>query len=90
MWVYLYLYEIKTIGWWFQKPKVYLAFNLFMSLFLPQGPPAAYLATPADVIKTRLQVVARKGQQTYSGVTDCIRKIYAQEGFRAFFKGGPG
>ncbi|XP_071788674.1 electrogenic aspartate/glutamate antiporter SLC25A12, mitochondrial-like [Asterias amurensis] len=53
------------------------------------GPPAAYLATPADVIKTRLQVVARKGQQTYSGVTDCIRKIYAQEGFRAFFKGGP-
>ncbi|XP_038046015.1 calcium-binding mitochondrial carrier protein Aralar1-like [Patiria miniata] len=53
------------------------------------GPPAAYLATPADVIKTRLQVVARKGQQTYNGVFDCIRKIYAQEGFRAFFKGGP-
>ena len=53
------------------------------------GMPAAYLTTPADVIKTRLQVEARKGDQTYKGLGDCARKIYAQEGFRAFFKGGP-
>lgn len=52
------------------------------------GMPAAYLATPADVIKTRLQVVARPGQQSYSGILDAARKIYAQEGFGAFFKGG--
>lgn len=51
--------------------------------------PAAYLTTPCDVIKTRLQVEARKGDQTYNGIRDCTRKIYAQEGFRAFFKGGP-
>lgn len=51
--------------------------------------PAAYLTTPCDVIKTRLQVEARKGDQTYKGLTDCARKVYAQEGFKAFFKGGP-
>ncbi|KAJ1982178.1 mitochondrial aspartate-glutamate transporter agc1 [Dimargaris xerosporica] len=52
------------------------------------GMPAAYLTTPADVIKTRLQVKARKGQTTYSGIVDAARKIYAEEGLRAFFKGG--
>lgn len=52
------------------------------------GMPAAYLATPADVIKTRLQVQARAGQQTYDGIRDAARKIYAQEGPAAFFKGG--
>ncbi|XP_020710505.2 calcium-binding mitochondrial carrier protein Aralar1 isoform X3 [Athalia rosae] len=51
------------------------------------GVPAAALVTPADVIKTRLQVVARQGQTTYNGVTDCARKIYREEGARAFWKG---
>ncbi|KAF9429456.1 mitochondrial aspartate-glutamate transporter agc1, partial [Entomortierella beljakovae] len=53
------------------------------------GMPAAYFTTPADVIKTRLQVEAKRGQSTYSGITDAARKIYKEEGFRAFFKGGP-
>jgi len=52
------------------------------------GMPAAYLATPADVIKTRLQVEARSGQQTYHGILDAFRKILNEEGPRAFFKGG--
>ncbi|XP_058472393.1 electrogenic aspartate/glutamate antiporter SLC25A12, mitochondrial-like [Solea solea] len=51
------------------------------------GVPAASLVTPADVIKTRLQVAARAGQTTYSGVMDCTRKILKEEGFRAFWKG---
>jgi solute carrier family 25 aspartate/glutamate transporter 12/13 len=50
--------------------------------------PAAYLATPADVIKTRLQVVARTGQQTYTDIPDVVRKVWTTEGPRAFFKGG--
>jgi len=39
--------------------------------------PAAYLTTPADVIKTRLQSEARKGESTYKGVVDAFRKIRA-------------
>lgn len=55
-----------------------------------EGVPAASLVTPADVIKTRLQVAARAGQTTYSGVIDCFRKILKEEGFKAFWKGTGG
>ena len=41
--------------------------SLFCAAFIA-GVPAAGLVTPADVIKTRLQVAARAGQTTYSGV----------------------
>ena len=53
------------------------------------GMPAAYLTTPADVIKTRLQVEARKGESTYNGLVDCARQTLRDEGWKAFFKGGP-
>eukprot|EP01121_Diplochlamys_sp_Union-15-3_P006136 TRINITY_DN16648_c0_g1_i1.p1 TRINITY_DN16648_c0_g1~~TRINITY_DN16648_c0_g1_i1.p1 ORF type:complete len:138 (-),score=25.21 TRINITY_DN16648_c0_g1_i1:55-468(-) len=48
---------------------------------------AASTTTPADVIKTRLQVEARKGDQTYNGIVDCFWKILKSEGPLAFFKG---
>ncbi|CAL8099331.1 unnamed protein product [Calicophoron daubneyi] len=51
------------------------------------GAPAASLTTPADVIKTRLQVVARAGQTTYNGILDAARKIWREEGGWAFWKG---
>jgi len=51
------------------------------------GIPAASLVTPADVIKTRLQVKARQGEQTYDGIRDCFWKVLRQEGPTAFFKG---
>ncbi len=51
------------------------------------GIPAASLVTPFDVIKTRLQVVARKGEASYSGIFDCGRQIIAQEGAVALYKG---
>lgn len=53
------------------------------------GMPAAYLTTPCDVIKTRLQVEARKGDTAYTGLRHCAQTIWKEEGFRAFFKGGP-
>ncbi|PCH34210.1 mitochondrial carrier [Wolfiporia cocos MD-104 SS10] len=53
------------------------------------GMPAAYFATPADVVKTRLQTEARTGQTNYKGMADAFAKIYREEGFKAFFKGGP-
>lgn len=60
--------------------------TLFLSALMA-GAPAAFFVTPADVIKTRLQVKARQGQQTYRGVTDCARKVWKEEGGRAFWKG---
>jgi len=53
------------------------------------GMPAAYLTTPCDVIKTRLQVEARKGDVRYTGLRHCAASIWKDEGFGAFFKGGP-
>lgn len=53
------------------------------------GMPAAYLTTPCDVIKTRLQVEARKGESSYTSLRHCARTVFREEGFKAFFKGGP-
>ncbi len=49
------------------------------------GMPAASQMTPADVIKTRLQVATRAGQTTHNGLVDCFWKILQEEGPRAFY-----
>ena len=51
------------------------------------GIPAAALVTPADVIKTRLQVKHRAGEVAYDGIVDCFKKVLRDEGPRAFMKG---
>ncbi|KAI1895650.1 hypothetical protein AGOR_G00108410 [Albula goreensis] len=52
------------------------------------GSTAAVAVNPVDVIKTRLQSLTKGSQEdTYSGVTDCIRKILQREGPTAFLKG---
>lgn len=52
------------------------------------GSTAAVAVNPVDVIKTRLQSLTRGSQEdSYSGVTDCIRKILRNEGPGAFLKG---
>ncbi|MBW0505855.1 hypothetical protein O181_045570 [Austropuccinia psidii MF-1] len=53
------------------------------------GMPAAYFTTPADVVKTRLQTEARKGETHYKGLVHCFTTILKEEGPRALFKGGP-
>lgn len=50
------------------------------------GAPAAFFTTPADVIKTRLQVAGKK-TEVYKGIFDCGAAILRQEGPGAFFKG---
>ncbi|KAG6879564.1 hypothetical protein C0992_001391 [Termitomyces sp. T32_za158] len=64
-------------------------FDVRNSIDCFSGMPAAYLTTPADVVKTRLQVEARQGQTNYKGLRDAFVKIYKEEGFRALYKGGP-
>lgn len=51
------------------------------------GAPAAFFTTPADVIKTRLQVEAKKGDVKYRGITHAFATILKEEGVAAFFKG---
>ncbi|CAO3656129.1 unnamed protein product [Mucor hiemalis] len=72
-----------------EGPEHKLAISELLMAGAIAGMPAAYFTTPADVIKTRLQVEARKGQTSYTGIADAARKIFAEEGFKAFFKGGP-
>jgi len=55
---------------------------------LAAGAFAAWIVTPCDVVKTRLQLLARgAGETGYTGIPDAFRKIFAQEGLSAFFKG---
>lgn len=51
------------------------------------GAPAAFFTTPADVIKTRLQMEAKKGDVRYRGIIHAFGSILKEEGFTAFFKG---
>lgn len=51
------------------------------------GAPAAFFTTPADVIKTRLQVEAKPGQVKYTGIANAFTLILKEEGPSAFFKG---
>jgi solute carrier family 25 aspartate/glutamate transporter 12/13 len=50
------------------------------------GVVSAGAVTPADVIKTRLQVKNTDGKQ-YKGIIDCFLRILHEEGPTAFFKG---
>ena len=51
------------------------------------GIPASLLTTPADVVKCRLQSIARPGETSYTGIRDCVTKMYQNEGIFAFFQG---
>jgi len=53
---------------------------------LSAGVISAYLATPADVIKTRLQAKSEDGKK-YHGIRDCFTRTLNEEGPKAFFKG---
>jgi solute carrier family 25 aspartate/glutamate transporter 12/13 len=51
------------------------------------GIPAAFLTTPMDVIKTRLQAAPRAGERQYTGIRDCATNIYRNEGWQTLFRG---
>lgn len=52
------------------------------------GMPSAFLTTPFDVIKTRLQIDPKKGETRYTGIIHAAKTILREEHFRSFFKGG--
>uniref|UniRef100_A0A8D2JQA5 Mitochondrial glutamate carrier 2 n=1 Tax=Sciurus vulgaris TaxID=55149 RepID=A0A8D2JQA5_SCIVU len=52
------------------------------------GSMAAVAVTPLDVLKTRIQTLKKgQGEDIYSGIMDCARKLWIQEGPSAFMKG---
>lgn len=59
------------------------SWSLFSGIM--SGAASAFLLTPADVVKTRIQTL-NSGVQ-YDGVVDCFKKIYRNEGFFSFFRG---
>lgn len=49
---------------------------------------AAFLVTPMDVVKTRLQTLSHlKGETQFTGIADCFYRTFQREGLRALFKG---
>ncbi|KAF9996141.1 mitochondrial aspartate-glutamate transporter agc1 [Entomortierella chlamydospora] len=87
--IYFPVYAHLKKDYFGESPEHKLTIGELLTAGAVAGMPAAYFTTPADVIKTRLQVEAKKGQSSYTGIRDAARKIYKEEGFRAFFKGGP-
>ncbi|KAM5250390.1 mitochondrial glutamate carrier 2 isoform 5-T11 [Hipposideros larvatus] len=52
------------------------------------GSIAAVTVTPLDVLKTRIQTLKKGlGEDSYTGIRDCARKLWIQEGPSAFMKG---
>ncbi|KAH9277856.1 Mitochondrial glutamate carrier 1 [Echinococcus granulosus] len=49
---------------------------------------AAFLVTPVDVVKTRLQTLSHlKGEMQFTGIADCFYRTFQREGLKALFKG---
>lgn len=51
------------------------------------GAPAAFFTTPADVIKTRLQIESKTHETKYNGIIHAAKVIIKEEGMSALFKG---
>ncbi|KAA3681688.1 solute carrier family 25 (mitochondrial aspartate/glutamate transporter), member 12/13 [Paragonimus westermani] len=83
----IYFTAYNHLKWAFADENGFNSASTLLAAATLSGAPAACLTTPADVIKTRLQVVARRGQSTYSGMLDAAHKIWREEGARAFWKG---
>lgn len=49
---------------------------------------AGFLVFPLDTVRRRLMMQAGRATRNYENGRDCIRKIWRQEGGRAFYKGG--
>ena len=69
--------------YWYLKDKQNM--NPFLA-GICAGAPAAFLCTPADVIKTRIQTIRKNTIESTKTIL-VVKQIYNNEGFSAFWKG---
>jgi solute carrier family 25 (mitochondrial aspartate/glutamate transporter), member 12/13 len=70
--------------YWYLKDQQ--EFNPFVAGTMA-GAPAAFLCTPADVVKTRMQTIKSQEVERVK-ILPTIHSIWVKEGFTAFWKGG--
>lgn len=64
-----------------------LSLSYSLSVGMLSGAIAAVAATPADVIKTRVQAKSEPGRKVYGSIYATTKRIFKEEGASAFFKG---
>ena len=66
-----------------------IPFKIVLFSGLLAGAIAAFLVTPMDVVKTKLQTTTRLSNTpiSYLGISDCFSKTWQSDGLRGLFKG---
>ncbi|XP_078494754.1 mitochondrial glutamate carrier 1 [Ciona intestinalis] len=82
--IYFPLYSYLTKVLW-QKDSQKAPFWVNLVSAMTAAGFAAVAVNPFDVIKTRLQSIHHS--RKYTGIVDCGRSIYKEEGFKSFFRG---
>ncbi|CAM9532237.1 unnamed protein product, partial [Phaeothamnion confervicola] len=87
--VYFGLYDTLSAKNPFKKDVGLMGFASKFSIAQSVAIAAGYASYPFDTVRRRLQMQSEKPKElwTYKGTMDCFRKVAAEEGTRAFFKG---